>query len=70
MADGTLIKDLTQIKRVQKVLNWTISAGLTVDGKYGEKTAAATKKLQKKASTTQNGKFGNKCLAYVKSLKK
>ncbi len=59
-----------QIKRVQRVLNWVLEGDLVVDGMYGEKTAAAVRKLQKMAGLTVNGKFGDKCLAICKEYKK
>ena len=58
------------IKRVQRVLNWVLGADLVVDGMYGEKTAAAVRKLQKMAGLAVNGKFGDKCLAICKEYKK
>ena len=59
-----------QIKRVQRVLNWVLNADLVVDGMYGEKTAAAVRKLQKMAGLAVNGKFGDKCLGVCKEYKK
>lgn len=59
-----------EIKRVQRVLNWVLEGDLVVDGMYGEKTAAAVRKLQKMAGLAVNGKFGDKCLAICKEYKK
>ena len=72
IGDGyeTLTEYNTQVKRVQYLLNWAIGSKLTIDGKYGEKTSEAVKKLQEKAKTDKNGKFGNVCLAYARKIKK
>lgn len=72
LGDGynTLTNYKTQIKRLQKFLNWAIGANLTVDGKYGEKTAAAVAKFQKLYSLTVDKKFGSKSLAKAKTVKK
>ena len=37
----------TNVKRVQKFLNWCIKAKLKVDGSCGKNTVAAIKKFQK-----------------------
>lgn len=60
----------TQIKRVQKLLNWAMDGHLNIDGKYGEKTEALQKKLQDKYGLPVNGKFGDKSLKVCKSIKK
>lgn len=72
LGDGykTLTKYTTQIKRLQKFLNWCMSSGLTVDGQYGEKTVAAVKAFQKKYSLTVDGQFGAKSLTKAKTIKK
>ena len=72
IGDGykTLTNYQTQIKRVQKLLNWLTGAKLKVDGSYGEKTAAAQKKAQKMFKLPINGKFGNLTLAKAKEYKK
>ena len=66
----TLVDYPTQIKRVQKLLNWAMNGNLKVDGKYGEKTADLQKKLQKKYKLPVNGKFGDKSLKVCKNMKK
>lgn len=60
----------TNVKYIQLLTNWAIGSKLVADGVYGQKTAEAIKKIQKKAGTKQNGKFGKNCLAYCKKLKK
>lgn len=60
----------TQVKYVQKFLNWYGKYGLTVDGKYGPKTIAATKKFQGAMGLTKDGLFGSKTLSKAKSVKK
>ncbi len=72
LGDGykTLTNYTTQIKRIQKFLNWAINAGLKVDGDYGEKTAAAVATFQKKYGLTVDKKFGEKSLAKAKTIKK
>ncbi len=72
LGDGykTLANYTTQIKRVQKFLNWAIAAGLKVDGDYGEKTAAAVATFQKKYGLTVDKEFGEKSLAKAKTIKK
>lgn len=66
----TLTDYPTQIKRVQKLVNWALGINITVDGKYGAKTADAVKKLQQKFKLSVNGCFGEKCLEKCKELKK
>lgn len=72
LGDGyeTLVTYKAQIKRLQSFLNWAISAGLTVDGKYGEKTKEAVIKFQKKHGLVPDGEFGEKSLAKAKTVKK
>lgn len=48
----------TDVKRVQKFLNWCIKAGLSVDGKCGSKTTSAIKKYQKQYKLKVDGVFG------------
>lgn len=60
----------TQVKNLQKFLNWAIDAGLTVDGAMGPKTIAAVKAFQKKYALAQDGLFGKSCLAKAKTIKK
>ena len=51
----------SDVKNVQKFLNWCLGAGLKVDGKAGKKTASAIKKFQKKYGLEVDGKFGSAC---------
>lgn len=66
----TLTDYKTQIKRIQALLNWAISAGLAVDGCYGNSTVAAVKSFQKKYGLTADGSFGKNTLTKAKTIKK
>ena len=62
---GSLPKDRVKkgskgsdVKAVQKFLNWCIKAGLAVDGSCGKKTVAAIKKYQKQYKLKVDGIFG------------
>lgn len=72
IGDGykTLTDSKTQIKRVQKLINWIIGSKLTVDGQYGTNTSNAVKSYQKKYGLTADGEFGSKSLAKAKTIKK
>lgn len=60
----------TQVKYLQKFLNWYGDYGLTVDGDFGAKTDVAVEKFQKAEGLTVDGLFGSKCLAKAKTVKK
>lgn len=60
----------TQVKHLQKFLNWAVNAGLSVDGIIGSKTMSAVKKFQKVAGITQDGLFGKTSLSKAKTYKK
>lgn len=60
----------TQVKYLQRFLNWCIGSKLDADGIYGLKTKNAVKVFQKKYNLTVDGKFGTKCLAKAKTIKK
>lgn len=62
--------DGTQVKRLQRLLNWAVDAGLKVDGDCGSKTIAAVKKFQKAYDIKVDGLFGKKSLAKAKKIKK
>lgn len=72
MGDGitALTNYPTQIKRVQKLINWITGAGIAVDGKYGGNTVAAVKSAQRNLGITPDGKFGEKTLAAAKRYEK
>ena len=67
---NTLTSYKTQIRRVQRFLNWALSGSLVVDGEYGEKTAAACTKFQKTVKITADGLFGKDTLAKAKAYRK
>ena len=60
----------TQVKYLQKFLNWYGDYGLSVDGDFGAKTDVAVEKFQKATGLTVDGLFGSKCLAKAKTVKK
>ena len=60
----------TQVKNLQKFLNWYGSYSLVVDGDLGAKTFEAVKKFQKAEKLTVDGLFGKDCLAKAKTYKK
>ena len=60
----------TQVRNLQYFLNWSIKAGLIVDGIIGDKTISAVKKFQKAVGITQDGLFGKNSLAKAKAYKK
>lgn len=72
VGDGykTLTNFTTQIKHVQKLLNWIMDESIKVDGDYGEKTAELCKKYQKKYGLAIDGQFGSKSRAKAKTIKK
>lgn len=60
----------TQVKNLQKFLNWCINAKLSVDGSFGPATLAAVKSYQKTYGLEVDGFFGKKSLAKAKTIKK
>lgn len=60
----------TQVKNLQKFLNWAINAKLVVDGEIGDKTIAAVVAFQVFVKLVQDGLFGKNCLAKAKTFKK
>lgn len=60
----------TQIKYLQKFLNWFGDYGLVIDGELGSKTAAAVGMFQKATGLITDKKFGVKSLAKAKTVKK
>lgn len=60
----------TQVKYLQKFLNWYGDYGLKVDGIIGDKTISAVKKFQKAEKLSADGLFGSKSLAKAKAVKK
>ena len=69
---GTLKKGSkgTEVKNLQKFLNWYGNYGLAVDGVFGTKTYEAVKKFQKATGLSIDGIFGSKSLSKAKSIKK
>lgn len=60
----------TQVKNLQKFLNWAVNAKLVVDGEVGDKTIAAVVAFQAIVKLAQDGLFGKNCLAKAKIYKK
>lgn len=60
----------TEVKRLQKFLNWYGNYKLDVDGSFGDKTEDAVKKFQKDCGLTADGYFGPASLAKAKEIKK
>lgn len=60
----------TQVKYLQKLLNWAIGTKLKIDGSLGPASHNAILKYQKTYSLSQDGWFGPKCLAKAKTIKK
>lgn len=58
----------TNVKHLQKFLNWCIKAGLAVDGICGVKTVAAIKKYQKQYGLKVDGIFGAKSKSKAESI--
>lgn len=60
----------TQVKYLQKFLNWYGNYKLDIDGEIGAKTISAVKKFQSSVKITADGYFGKTSLAKAKSIKK
>ena len=58
----------TDVKRVQKFLNWCIKAKLKVDGSCGKNTVTAIKKFQKQYKLKVDGIFGSQSRAKAKKI--
>lgn len=60
----------TQVKNLQKFLNWYGSYKLTVDGDFSSNTYAAVRNFQANEKLTVDGQFGKKSLEKAKTIKK
>lgn len=60
----------TQVKNLQKFLNWYGGYNLTIDGEIGDKTITAVKKFQVAEKLTSDGLFGANSLKKAKTIKK
>jgi hypothetical protein len=60
----------TQVKCLQKFLNWYGNYKLVVDGKFGDKTLAAVKKFQKAEKLVVDGIVGIKTVNKMQAIKK
>lgn len=57
----------TQVKNLQKDLNYVMKSGLAVDGEFGAKTETALKTFQKKYALVVDGIYGEKSMLKMKS---
>lgn len=60
----------TQIKRVQKLVNWITDGDIAVDGQYGKQTQTAVEKAQALLHVPITGKFDSATLAMARTYKK
>jgi len=60
----------TQVKNLQKFLNWALNLKLDVDGIIGNKTISAIKQFQKTTGIKIDGLFGKDSLVKAKVYKK
>lgn len=60
----------TQVKYLQKFLNWYGNYKLTIDGIFGPKTDAALRKFQKAEKLAVDGMYGKKSSAKAQAIKK
>lgn len=60
----------TQVKNLQKFLNWYGDNKLTVDGVFGSNTYVAVRNFQSKENLVVDGQFGKKSLEKAKAIKK
>ena len=60
----------TQVKNLQKFLNWCLGNCLVVDGVIGGNTTAAVKIYQRHCGLAVDGLFGKDSLAKAKTIKK
>lgn len=66
----TLTNYPTQIKRLQRLINWINDEAIAIDGQYGPKTKAAVEKAQKTLLVPVTGRFDQDTLSALKSFKK
>lgn len=59
-----------EVKKLQKYLNWYGNYGLTVDGKFGDKTLEAVKAFQKNNGLDADGMVGAKTVEKMKGVVK
>ena len=60
----------TQVKNLQRLLNWAADTKLSVDGFAGPNTITSVRTFQEKYGLAQDGYFGKDCLAKAKTIKK
>ena len=61
---------ITDVKKLQRLINWINGGNINVDGCYGPNTAAAVKMAQTTLRVTADGLFGPKTLMAAKAYKK
>ena len=60
----------SEVKKLQKLLNWILGIKLTVDGVIGAKTINAIKTFQDKYGLESDGLFGSDSLSKAKKIRK
>jgi len=60
----------TQIKRLQRLLNWALGENLQIDGIIGRRTREAVIAFEKQHHLIEDGLFGIKCLNAARKMKK
>lgn len=60
----------TEVKKLQKLLNWCNGTKLTCDGIFGKSTNTQVGKFQTNNKLTVDYKFGKKCIAKAKEITK
>ena len=59
----------SEVKNVQKFLNWALSIKLSVDGSYRQLTKEAVERYERTVQNKDNGKFGKNDLAKAKEYR-
>lgn len=59
----------SEVKNVQKFLNWALSIKLSVDGSYGQLTKEAVERYERTVQNKDNGQFGKNDLAKAKEYR-
>lgn len=60
----------SEVKKLQKLLNWILDTTLTIDGVIGAKTINAIKNFQGKYGLESDGLFGGASLSKAKKIRK
>ena len=60
----------SEVRNLQRLLNWAVDYDLNVDGQLGPQTIRAILAFQGAYDLTQDGGFGKQCLKKAKKIKK